>query len=90
VHVVWDPDKARRNVAKHGISFTDAESVLFDSHAVTIEDRKARGEARFISIGLDSLGRILVVVFTHRGDDLRLISARPATRKERQDYEEGI
>ena len=88
--VAWDPDKARKNHTKHGVRFADAEMVLMDPVAITREDRTAQGEARFVSIGLDAVGRVLVVVYSHRGDDLRLISARPATRGEREQYEEGI
>jgi uncharacterized DUF497 family protein len=64
--------------------------VLYDPYAVTVEDSMAEGEQRHISIGLGAMGQILVVVYTYRGDDIRLISARPAARRERQEYEEGI
>lgn len=90
MRVIWDPRKARANFQKHGVRFSDAEGVLFDPNALTAEDPIAEGEQRFVSIGMDPLGRILVVVYTHRGEDLRLISARRATRKERQQYEAGI
>jgi len=86
----WDPDKAKANLEKHGIRFSDAELVLYDPYAVTVEDSGAQGEQRHISIGLDAVGRILVVVYTDRGENIRLISARPATRRERRQYEEGI
>lgn len=72
------------------VRFSDAELVLYDPRAVTIEDSAAQGEQRHISIGLDAVGRILVVVYTYRGEDARLISARLATRRERKYYEEGI
>ena len=87
---VWDPAKAKANLEKHGVRFSDAELVLYDPHAVTIEDSTAQGEQRHISIGLGAAGQVLVVVYTYRGDDIRLISARPAARRERQEYEEGI
>ncbi len=87
---VWDPEKAKLNLRKHGIHLSDAEGVLFDPHALTEEDETADGERRYVTIGLDSLGRVLVVVYTYRGDDIRLISAWRATRKERRSYEEGI
>jgi uncharacterized DUF497 family protein len=58
--------------------------------ALTIEDESAEEEQRFVSIGSDALNRIMVVVYTYREDDIRLISARRATRKERKAYEEGI
>jgi uncharacterized DUF497 family protein len=90
MRAVWDPDKAEANLEKHGIRFSDAELVLYDPHAVTIEDSAAQGEQRHISIGLDAAGRVLVVVYTYRGEDVRMISARLATRRERRHYEEGI
>ena len=90
VQVIWDPDKARSNLSKHGVRFSDAELVLSDSVALTREDSSAGGEQRFVSIGTDAVGRVVVVVYTYRGEDIRLISARPATRSERRAYEEGI
>jgi len=90
MRVVWDPGKARTNLRKHGVRFSDAEGVLFDPNALTVEDPTAEGEQRLVTIGTDPLGRILVVVYMYRGEDLRLISARRATRKERQQYEAGI
>jgi uncharacterized protein len=90
MQVTWDPAKAGANLQKHGVRFSDAEGVLFDPLAITVEDRSATGELRFVSIGADPFGRVLTVVYTHRGDDLRLISARRATRKERLQYEEGV
>ncbi len=88
--VVWDPRKARANLLKHGVRFADAEGVLFDPQAITIEEQAVEGERRFVSIGLDPAGRVLVVVYTYRGDDVRLISARRATRKERHQYEAAV
>jgi uncharacterized protein len=88
--VTWDPRKARINERGHGVRFSDAEVVLFDPLALTREDPSARGEQRFVTIGTDALGRVLVLVYTHRDDDIRLISARSATGKERSQYEEGI
>ena len=90
MRVAWDPEKARLNRRKHGIAFPDAEPVLFDPHALTREDVAAAGEQRHVSVGLDALGRVLVVAFTHRGDTVRLISARKATRRERRNYEAGV
>ncbi len=86
----WDPNKAELNFNKHNIRFSDAESVLFDPYALTIEDISSEGEQRHITIGIDSMARILVVVFTYREDEIRLISARRATKKERFHYETGI
>lgn len=88
--VYWDPKKAQANFKKHGIRFSDAETVLYDPNALTVEDEEAEGEQRHVSIGMDAVGRVLVVVYTYRGDDIRLISARGANKKERGSYEEGI
>jgi hypothetical protein len=90
MQVVWDPEKAAANLAKHGVRFSDAELVLYDPLAVTVEDEDAEGEQRLVTIGMDAVSHILVVVYTVRGDDVRLISARQATRTERQAYEEGV
>ena len=83
----YDPAKAAANLKKHGISLADAEGVLFDPLAVTIEDFDAQGESRFVSIGLGSAGEVLVVVHTERGGDIRVISARRPTPQERKNYE---
>ena len=88
--VTWDPQKAETNLKKHRIRFSDAETVLFDPMALTIEDQDVEGERRFVSVGSNALGRVLVVVYTYREDAIRLISARRATPTERKYYEEGI
>jgi uncharacterized protein len=90
MEVEWDPNKADINLQKHGVHFSDAEAVLFDPNALSVEDPTAQGEQRFIAIGMDHLWRLLVVVYTERGSRTRLISARPATRSERNTYESGI
>ncbi|MCK4304582.1 MAG: BrnT family toxin [Candidatus Eisenbacteria sp.] len=90
MRVIWDPVKARANLQKHGVHFSDAEGVLLDPLAITLEDPSAAGEHRYISIGVDFLGQILVVLYTHRESNLRMISARRAMRKERIQYEEGV
>ena len=82
-----DWTKAAANLKNHGVSFADAEGVLFDPMALTIEDIGAIGERRFVSIGLGSAGEVLVVVHTERAGEPRLISARRATRRERKAYE---
>jgi uncharacterized DUF497 family protein len=86
----WDPKKARLNVRKHGVHFSDALSVLEDENALTVIEESADGEARWITLGSDALGRVLVVVYTWRGRNVRMISARPATPRERRQYEERI
>lgn len=83
----WDKDKASANLRKHGIDFADAVSVFSDDLAITIPDERF-DEERFVTIGVDAFGRVLVVVYTLRDDEIRIISARKATRQERQQYEE--
>ena len=84
----WDTQKAETNRRKHGVDFADAVSVLEDPSALTLEDER-EAEERFVTMGMDSLGRVLVVVYTWREDRVRLISARRATRAERRQYEAG-
>ena len=83
----WDPRKAAANRRKHVVDFADAATVLHDEFAVTVLDDES-DEERFVTIGMDALGRVLVVVFTWRGHRIRLISARPATVGERRRYRE--
>ena len=88
--VEWDNRKAGANARKHGVSFEEAVTALEDSLAVTYPDPDhSLDECRFLTFGLSSRGRILVVAHTDRGEAIRLISARPATRSERRAYEEG-
>ena len=84
----WDNNKARANLRKHQVDFADAVAVFSDDFAITIEDDHP-DEERFVTIGMDSLGRILVVVYTWRGESIRLISARKATKNEQKQYETG-
>ena len=86
----WDPGKARDNLAKHGVAFEDAEIALYDPAGLTREDPDARFERRFVTVGSDALGRVVTVVYTYHGPAVRLISARPATRKETDAYAKGI
>jgi len=86
----WEPEKAIRNLAKHGVAFQEASTVFGDPFASTIPDPDhSRSESRFVTIGLSSLQRLLVVCHTDRGHRTRLISAREATRHERRLYEES-
>lgn len=85
----WDPGKARLNARKHGISFADAVAVLEDEKALTMRDPFSDDEERWVTMGLDALGRVLVVVYTWRGESVRLISARKATPREHRRYEEA-
>lgn len=84
----WNRDKATANLRKHGIDFADAVSVFSDDLALTIPDERF-DEERFVTIGLDGFGRVLVVVYTLQGEAIRVISARKVSRQERQQYEEG-
>jgi uncharacterized protein len=86
--VTWDPEKAGANPVKHGgVEFSMAATVLDDPMAVTVDDRR-HPEDRFVTVGADLLGRILVVVYAFSGEDeIRLISARKATPTERKAYE---
>jgi uncharacterized DUF497 family protein len=90
MRVVWDPARAASNLSNHGIRFGDAELALFDPQSIEEEDLGAIGERRYLALGRDALGRILVVVYTYRDDHIRLISARRATSKETRQYEEGV
>ena len=83
--VKWDPEKAAANLRKHGIDFADAATVLNDERALTVADEDP-DEERFVTLGLDVLGRLLVVAYTWRGEEPRLISARRATRSEQNQY----
>ncbi len=84
----WDARKAESNLKKHGIDFADAVFVLEDPNAITIDDENEQ-EQRFVSIGIDCFARVLVVVYTWRRNNVRIISARKATGKERRQYEVG-
>ena len=90
MNLTWDPDKAADNRANHRVSFPDVEAVFYDPYAITREDIHSEGEQRLVTLGLDHLGRVVVVVYTYRGDTIRLISARRATRNEVRAYERGI
>lgn len=83
----WDPRKAEANWRKHGVRFCDAATALEDEMALTIRD-PAAGEERWVTLGIDALGRSLVVVYAWRGERARIISARLATPRERRQYEE--
>lgn len=87
----WDPAKARKNFAKHGVSIEEAQSVFFDPTSLTVSDPlHSDDEERFIITGSSILQRQLVVVHTDRNDRIRIISARLANRREREKYEQEI
>ena len=81
----WDPRKAAANLKKHGVDFADAATVLHDEQAITVRDDEGH-EERYVTIGMDALGNVLVVVYTWRGERPRLMSARKATPQEREQY----
>lgn len=88
--IIWDPRKANANLQKHKIRFADVEAVFFDPLALTREDDDAAGERRFVTVGMNATEQILTVVYAYHGDEIRLISARDASAKERRCYEKGI
>lgn len=87
VRFQFDPAKAASNLKKHAVSFADAEGVFYDPLAIHLLDPDPDDEERFVAVGMDSTGRILVVVYTLRGNEVRLISARRATLQEVKEYE---
>jgi uncharacterized DUF497 family protein len=88
MEIIWDPDKAAANLKLHqGVTFDEAKAVLFDPFALTREDDDARGEQRFVTLGMGGKGRILVVVYTYRKETIRVISAWKANAKQRRRYE---
>ena len=86
MEIEFDPVKARANLRKHRVSFSHAEQALRDPLAVTVEDPDAVGERRYLTLGMDALGRVLVLVHAPRGERTRLISARKASRGESEQY----
>ena len=84
----WDSEKASSNIRKHGVSFREAVMVFNDTFAVTYyDDAHSDHEQRFVTLGISDMGRVLVVCHTLIGESIRLISARKATRLERNFYE---
>ena len=89
LHFEWDEKKARSNTEKHGVLFEDAATIFADALSLTIPDpRHSQAEDRFVTIGHSNRGKLLVVVHTDRGNKIRIIIARPASRRERRSYEE--
>ena len=86
----FDPKKDAENLKKHGVSLAEGDGVLSDPLAVTIEDDSAEGEQRFVTLGANMFGSLMVVVWTPRDEDVRIISVRKPTPKERRNYEEGV
>jgi len=81
----WDADKAAENAAKHGVTFEEAVTVFLDLDYLLVRD--ARDPERFVAIGMSSQARVVFVVHCERGEKLRIISARRATRREHEAYE---
>ena len=85
----WDPRKATQNRRKHGVSFHEAATVYADPLAVTYHDPDhSISEQRFITVGISNAGRLLIVAHADRGENIRIISARKATLRERKHYEQ--
>jgi uncharacterized protein len=84
----WDDNKAKRNLKKHGVSFQEASTVFDDAYSVTLEDLEhSFEELRYIEIGFSENDRLLLVVYTERGSQIRIISARSCTGNERKIYD---
>ena len=89
MEIDFDPDKAAVNPLKHdGVTFDEAKAVLLDPYALTKEDSGVAGEQRFVTLGMGGKGRILIVVWTLRGESVRLISAWKANQPQRRRYEQ--
>ena len=86
----WDPNKARRNLREHGVSFEEASTVFADWDSITIPDPEhSIGEERWVVLGLSNMGNLLVVPHTERGDRTRIISAWEASNRQRRQYEKN-
>jgi uncharacterized DUF497 family protein len=84
----WEPQKAKSNLKKHGVSFEEASTAFQDTLSLTIDDPlHSIDEVRAVLIGMSNKNRLLVVVHTEKEDNIRIISARKATKKERKNYE---
>ena len=86
----FDPKKDTANIKKHGVSLSEGDGVLNDPLALTVEDDAAEGEQRFVTIGMNAFGSLMVVVHSPRGSGSRTISVRKADPKERRNYEKGV
>ncbi|OGT83697.1 MAG: hypothetical protein A3H91_06360 [Gammaproteobacteria bacterium RIFCSPLOWO2_02_FULL_61_13] len=86
----FDPKKDAANIKKHGVSLAEGDGVLNDPLALTVEDVAAEGEQRFVTIGMNTFGSLMVVIHTPRGRGSRVISARKADPTEKRDYEKNV
>jgi len=85
----WDPSKAAQNRRKHGVSFHEAATVFGDPLTLTYQDPDhSVHEQRFITVGMSSAGRLLIVAHADSSEKIRIISARKTTRRERSQYEQ--
>lgn len=83
----FDPSKAKSNKKKHSVSFADVEGIFYDPLALHQPDTDCKDEERFVAVGMGNAGLVVVVVYMHRGEEIRLISTRRATRREVKQYE---
>ena len=86
----FDPKKDAANIKKHGVSLSEGDGVLGDPLALTVEDESAEGERRFVTIGMNLFGTLMVVVHTPRPEGPRIISVRKPDPRERRNYEKGL
>jgi uncharacterized DUF497 family protein len=86
----FDPKKDAANIKKHGVSLSEGDGVLSDPLALTVEDESAQGERRFVTIGINLFGTLMVVVHTPRPEGPRIISVRKPDPRERRNYEKGL
>lgn len=86
----FDPKKNAANIKKHGVPLSEGDGVLSDPLALTVEDDSAEGEQRFVTIGMNLFGNLMVVVHSPRTDGPRIISVRKPDPRERRNYEEGV
>ncbi len=88
--IEWDSKKAKSNLKKHGISFEEAATALGDPMAATGADPDhSIAEERYVTFGISERGRLVVVYHTEKDETIRIISARKASKGERELYEEG-
>lgn len=90
MRIEFDPKKNEINLRKHGVSLAEGDGVLNDPFALTMENGLSRSEQRFVTVGMNTFGSLMVVVWAPRHDNIRLISVRRAEPKERRIYEERI
>lgn len=86
MRIEFDPEKAAKNLEKHGISFEEAKTCLLDTQALVFEDNDSVGENRWVLLGMSNKARLLVVIYTVRAESIRLISARKPTKREVKNY----